>query len=310
MIRAALIAGLLATNAAAEGIELSVAGTPTRVVTSPAGSLRLPIEVWSPETTVSMREGALRRTVYQYPNSSRTTLQLIQPVRRMLEEAGYQTIFSCADVACGGFDFRFQLDLLPEPDMHVDLGNYRYVIMEQGGAEPHTVSLVASASATAGFLHVTEVSDAIFDPEQSTPDQRTAEASPVFPAGSTTDLISTFIEKGRAVLWDLEFATGSSELSEGPYASLNLLADWLLGNPSARIVLVGHTDAVGSLDANTTLSRRRATAVATRLVEAFQVNPAQLQSAGAGFLSPIASNLTPEGRQLNRRVEAVLLSVE
>ena len=111
------------------------------------------------------------------------------------------------------------------------------------------------------------------------------------------------------MLADLEFETGSADLGAGPYASLDDLATWLATNPSARIVLVGHTDAVGSLDANTSLSRRRATSVAERLVARFGTDPAQLQSAGAGYLSPVASNLTPEGRATNRRVEVVLLSL-
>ena len=309
MIRAALILSFLATSAVADALELSITGTPARTVTSPAASLRLPVEAWSPDIVVSVREGALRRSVYQYLDSSRTTLQLIQPVRQMLEDAGYQTVFACADVACGGFDFRFQLDLLPEPDMHVDLGNYRYLLMEKEGATPHTVSLVASATTNTGFLHISEVSEASVEtvvPEPQEPETPEQVLTPSEP----DDMISELTSEGRVILSDVEFRTGAAVMGAGPLASLSSLANWLIENPSARVLLVGHTDAVGSPDTNTLLSRRRAAAVEARLISDHGVDRIQLQSAGAGFLAPVATNLTSEGRNANRRVEVVLLSLE
>lgn len=298
---------LLVMAAQAGALELDLpGGVVSRVETSPAASVRLPATAWAPGTKVEETEGAIRRTAYQLPNSTRTTLQLIDPARAMLEAEGYSTVFGCADAACGGFDFRFQLDLLPEPDMHVDLGNFRYLLMQKEGANPHTVSFVASASATSGFLHVTEVSDAIFPDLPGTRVELPVRDTPE----PTGDLIDALLQTGHAVLDDLEFQTGSADLGQGPFKSLETLAAWLGANPTARVVLVGHTDAVGSLEANTSLSRRRAAAVADRLVVSFSTNRAQLQSAGAGFLSPVAPNLTPEGRAANRRVEVVLLSLE
>ncbi len=305
MIRyAAFLCVAFASQAVSQELDLSGGGAVARVESSPAMGVRLPTAAWAPGTTVGETEGAVRRTVYQLPNTARTSLQLIAPARTELEDDGYQIVFACADAACGGFDFRFQLDLLPEPDMHVDLGNYRYLLMQKEGANPHTVSLVASVSASAGFLHVTEVSDAIL-PEPTatvrTPDTKAA------PAG---DLIDDLKRSGHTVLNDLEFRTGSTDLGDGPFPSLSVLAAWLGANPTARVILVGHTDAVGSLDANTSLSQRRAAAVADRLVANFATNRDQLQAAGAGFLSPVASNLSPEGRAANRRVEVVLLALE
>jgi OOP family OmpA-OmpF porin len=48
--------------------------------------------------------------------------------------------------------------------------------------------------------------------------------------------------------------------------------------------------------------------VVDRLVSLHGVNPAQLTADGVGYLSPLASNLTPEGRSQNRRVEAMITS--
>ena len=274
------------------------------VESSPADSVRLPKEPWQANTTVEATEGAIRRTVLRLPNSNQTTLQMIEPLRAQLLDAGFQQIFACADAECGGFDFRFQLDLLGEPAMYVDLGDYRYLMFEKAGGDPHTVSLLASPATDTGFIHVTEVSDAAFpaaDPIEPDP-----KPEPVEPP---EDLIADLLESGHAVLADLEFQTGSADLGSGPFPSLELLSRWLARNPSARIVLVGHTDSVGSLDANTSLSRRRAASVADRLVNALGTDPVQLQAAGAGFLAPRASNLTDDGKAQNRRVEVVLLSL-
>jgi hypothetical protein len=45
-------------------------------------------------------------------------------LRATAEAEGWQIVFACADAACGGFDFRFALDLIPEPDMHVNLADF------------------------------------------------------------------------------------------------------------------------------------------------------------------------------------------
>lgn len=303
-LRMRLLALGLAIASPAAALDLSLPNASvTAQETSPAASVRLPDQPWSPDTTPALAEGAIRKQVLRLQGSSRTTLQLLDPLRQMLLEQGYQEVFTCADAACGGFDFRFQLDILPEPEMHVDLGDFRYLLMENEQADPHTIAIVTSRSRTAGFVHITEVSRAYLPPVETT-------ATINRPATSPEGVIDSLTQSGHAILSDLEFETGSAELGQGPFASLNALADWLLGNPSARIILVGHTDSVGSLDANTALSQRRAASVSNRLTGVLGANPAQIQAAGAGYLSPLASNLTPEGRALNRRVEVVLLSLD
>ena len=303
----------LVIAAPASALELAFPNTVTVAVeTSASASARLPAAPWSPGIVVPGTEGAIRKTVLRLPGAQWTTLQLIAPLRVELERAGYVQVFSCADAECGGFDFRFQLDLIGEPDMYVDLGNYRYLLMRHPSEEPHSVALVASPTTSAGNVHVTEVSGAHF-PEVAQ-DAEDVEAETEEDADHGTQrpgtLAASLLKRGHVVLDALEFGSGSADLGNGPYPVLAELAAWLLDNPSARIVLVGHTDSMGSLETNTTLSRRRAEAVAGRLIEAFGIDPSRLEAAGAGYLSPIESNLTDGGRTANRRVEAVLISVE
>lgn len=86
-----------------------------------------------------------------------------------------------------------------------------------------------------------------------------------------------------------------------------MLAGYLTDNPNTRLALVGHTDDTGALQANIAVSKSRAEAVRTRLIDAHGVAPDRIEAQGVGYLSPLTSNATPEGRDLNRRVEAVLL---
>jgi OOP family OmpA-OmpF porin len=123
------------------------------------------------------------------------------------------------------------------------------------------------------------------------------------------DIVAQLETAGHVVLADLDFASGSASLGDGPVQSLDAMVAYLLANPTRQITFVGHTDATGSLAANVALSRRRAEAAQAYIVSR-GVPAGQVAADGVGFLAPRATNLTAEGREANRRVEAVLISVE
>ncbi|WP_159316040.1 OmpA family protein, partial [Klebsiella pneumoniae] len=72
------------------------------------------------------------------------------------------------------------------------------------------------------------------------------------------------------------------------------------------LIVTGHTDSVGSYEANQVLSARRADSV-SQFLRSNGVDPSRLQTFGAGSSSPIAPNDTTEGRAQNRRVEIKLV---
>src|SRR5947207_2916710 len=72
--------------------------------------------------------------------------------------------------------------------------------------------------------------------------------------------------------------------------------------PDEQVTVEGHTDSVGTPFYNQTLSEQRASAVSTYLIDEGVPSP-RITSIGYGETRPKASNDTPEGRQLNRRVE-------
>ena len=130
------------------------------------------------------------------------------------------------------------------------------------------------------------------------------------PAEPVTDLATGLETGGAQVLEDLVFPSGSASLVEGDYASLIALAAWLQADAGRKVVLVGHTDASGSLEGNIKLSRLRAESVRQVLLFKHNISPDRIQAEGIGFLSPRESNLTEDGRRKNRRVEVMATSTE
>ncbi|MEO1238785.1 MAG: OmpA family protein [Pseudomonadota bacterium] len=249
-----------------------------------------------------MAEGRIDRRAWRLPDSTATPFQILAPVITQLENMGFQGRYACRDRDCGGFDFRLALDLLPAPAMYVDLGDFRYMAVARDGPSGlEVVALVASRSDAGGHLHMTLVTPTE-TPDSFQTNTLAVSADPV----PTSGLAATLVETGRVVLDDLTFRPGSSQLGEGPFASLADLAVWLADNPDQSLVLVGHSDNVGGLDDNIRLSERRAASVVAALTDLFDVAPERLAAKGVGFLAPRASNATEEGRRANRRVEAII----
>lgn len=269
-------------------------------------------------------EGRLDQTAWQIPSAKQTTLQILQPLREQIRAAGFETLFECETVACGGFDFRYGTDILPEPEMHVDLGDFRFLAARRDGGTgktPEWLTLIVSRSADTGFVQLTRISA----PSIGTPDLTISTKSPFSPAPDLTtgtlpaapeaptlsslpsdDPLAAALAEGRPhALADLAFASGRASLEPGTYPSLAALADWLSANPAARIELVGHTDASGNAQANTALSLARADATRDALVTLYGADPARISTRGAGPAEPVASNDTAEGRAQNRRVEVL-----
>lgn len=246
-------------------------------------------------------EGDVARRAWRLDGQSLTTLQILAPLRAQLRAEGYETVFQCQDRGCGGFDFRFATDTLPEPAMHVDLGDYHYLLAE--GAEGEWVSLMVSRAPGAGYVQLTRVTPAGHDSPAVV--ASTKAPSPATLASGGDPLLDRLTETGAAPLNDLLFETGSAELGDGPFPSLTALAEFLKAEPDSEVVLVGHTDSEGGLADNIALSERRAESVAARL-RGMGVAAAQISAEGVGYLAPRASNATQDGRLANRRVEVVL----
>jgi outer membrane protein OmpA-like peptidoglycan-associated protein len=279
------------------------------------GSYALPLAPFDGTSVPSRQvEGALDQRAFQLEAPGLTTLAVMASLRDQVLAAGFSILFECETRACGGFDFRFATEVIPEPEMHVDIGDYRFLSAEKDG---EAVSILVSRSIYSAFVQVTRVADAPLyaaplpdAPVQAVVDMDAAEPVPgqEAPPVSDTAIGQALETKGSAVLEDLVFASGAAALADGDYASLAAVAAWLKANPNATIALVGHTDASGSLAANIALSERRAKVVAQALIDLHGADRARIAAEGVGFLAPRATNQTEDGRQKNRRVEVIVTS--
>jgi outer membrane protein OmpA-like peptidoglycan-associated protein len=101
------------------------------------------------------------------------------------------------------------------------------------------------------------------------------------------------------------FDFNKSDVKPESKPALDEVAKMLKANPSMRVWVVGHTDSVGTIDANMQLSGARAADVAKALVANYGISATRLKGYGVGPLAPVASNDSEEGRAKNRRVELV-----
>ena len=107
-------------------------------------------------------------------------------------------------------------------------------------------------------------------------------------------------------LGDILFATGKSVLMPAAADTIDKLAAFLKKYSNRTVLIEGHTDSVGGETYNLGLSHSRADAVKAVLV-AKGVSEDRIKTKGYGESQPVASNATSGGRQLNRRVEVVIL---
>lgn len=123
--------------------------------------------------------------------------------------------------------------------------------------------------------------------------------------GSSIGIVNTGNQLIVTMPQDILFAVDSATLTGSLQADLVAVARSLNRYPDTQVNVIGHTDHTGEAGYNQGLSQRRAQAVGSVLINA-GVAPARINAIGRGEDAPIASNLTPEGRQQNRRVEIII----
>lgn len=305
----------LALPAAATALELAMPfdSLLTYDDVTESGSYALPDAPYD-ENYLSTRQvtGYVSRQVWTLENEKTDTSVLIAPLRDQLQAEGYAILLDCSTKNCGGFDFRFATEVLPAPDMFVDLSDFRFIAaLKDSSTGFEAVSALVSKTDVAGLIQLIAVQpqDANSALPVAKPDTTIVVNAQGFDGIlNPADLIKSLEVAGHVILSDLAFETGSSNLTDGAFASLEALADYLRQKPEARLALVGHTDNVGSLEGNQALSERRAQSVLKALVDTHGIAAEKLSAQGVGYLAPIASNETEIGRTANRRVEAVLLA--
>lgn len=124
--------------------------------------------------------------------------------------------------------------------------------------------------------------------------------------GQLRELEAQQTERGLLVtLGDVLFAFDKAELSAQAAPRMDKLASFLAQFPDRKVLIEGFTDSVGNDRYNLSLSERRAQAARDALVQR-GVDRTRIAARGHGKSHPVASNGSPEGRAMNRRVEIVI----
>jgi outer membrane protein OmpA-like peptidoglycan-associated protein len=113
------------------------------------------------------------------------------------------------------------------------------------------------------------------------------------------------VKEKATVRLNVRFDTDKAIVKKEYHKDIQTIASLLKLNPDLAVTIEGHTDNVGNDDYNQKLSEKRANSIRQYLIDNFGIKGSRLTAIGYGESKPIASNDTEEGRQINRRVQAV-----
>ena len=235
-------------------------------------------------------EGKITRVAYR-TNPGPSILEVSRNFETQLAKDGFETLLACDTDACGAIPFTEGVDILPIPQMWVDGFNYRYYAghKSDNGRDIYATVITSKNNKNVTTQLVVAVVGEI--------------ANKMVDAAAMAKGLG---DKGHIALYGIYFDTDKAALKPESRPTLEEIAKLLNGQPTLSVFIVGHTDSQGSFEHNMTLSRQRAESVAAALVTSYRIAKARLYTAGVGYLSPVGSNATDDGRTLNRRVELVV----
>jgi outer membrane protein OmpA-like peptidoglycan-associated protein len=112
-----------------------------------------------------------------------------------------------------------------------------------------------------------------------------------------------------ALLEPIQFETAKSTIKRVSFPILDEVVALMKARPNLRIGVYGHTDNRGGAAMNMRLSKARAAACVTYIVQK-GIARDRLESEGFGYNKPIDTNDTDEGRARNRRTEFKMLNMD
>jgi len=229
--------------------------------------------------------------------------------------SGKEMNLPIAMYASHGYSGSVALKVIPPPDAPFSATLSNADVPLNGGAGSSTLNVSVPANAKPGsYPVVVQATDAngntakttVTIASSGTPAPAAATPTARAPAGPATPKIAPALAKDKRVaVYGIYFDFASATLKPESTPVLDEIADALKANPDWNLTIEGHTDSVGTADYNLDLSNRRAAAVRNALVTRYHISGDRLSTAGYGLTRPKASNDTPEGRALNRRVELV-----
>jgi outer membrane protein OmpA-like peptidoglycan-associated protein len=268
-------------------------------------------------------EGRRTSLIYLLP-AQRGPLEVVRNYRDEILQAGGTVLFECAGDDCGGeatygmFGGGGHTSLamfLRAPEKVTDA--YRSPAWCAQDVK-HADQRYLAAEVPAQGMHVSVHAYRAVSADESAPcallNGRTIAVVDVIDAKvrerkmvtvSAGEMAGSIASSGSVALYGILFDFDQAVVKPESEPTLVEIAKYLAGAPEAKVLVVGHTDAVGSYEFNFDLSLRRAAAVVEALVARHGIAPGRMTPVGVSFASPVASNRSEEGRAKNRRVAIV-----
>ena len=268
-------------------------------------------------------EGVYTRLAYLLP-AGRSPLEVLRNYQDEVKSKGGKILFECKGAECGGDPARSSLGGGGDMSLAMYLFPPERVIDPHGSnawcalGERITDQRYTAAEMPQSGAHVSVIAYTIVSPDNKDPckgfNGRTIAVVDIVEAKDrenkmvTVDageMAKSIDSTGRVALYGIYFDFNKADVKPESDATLEQIAALMKKDTALKVLVVGHTDNVGSFSFNMDLSQRRAAAVVAALATRFAVGKDRLTPVGVSFASPVAPNKTEEGRAKNRRVELV-----
>jgi OOP family OmpA-OmpF porin len=257
------------------------------------GFIQLELPVGEPEPNAAggmgktqVLEGYVTKLDYNTSGLKRSTLEIARNYEQALASAGFPLLFKCSGKAktCGKLKFDPLFGEFPYSDEH-------YMIARATDKATSDVLTVVIRVPESHHHHIFVVRAKAMDTGMAKVD---------------ASAMGKGIEQtGHMALYGIQFEFGKSTLKPESAPVLAEVATLLKQSSKLKLHVVGHTDNVGTFEANMTLSKARAATVVEALVKQHGIAANRLMPHGASSIAPVSTNRTDAGRAENRRVELV-----
>ena len=265
--------------------------------------------VWNDEGVKAPREkavleGQITRILYRGPDE-RSSLEILRNYQSALEAAGFEILYSCGS-DCGN---NFAALLYGPMEMRIRNTDTSGSAFDMPQDVRYLAAKMTDSNRTVHISLLTAFDNGFGNLSKRPVTLLQIIESQAMDTGMVTvdaDAIGKGIDAtGHMAIYGVQFDTNSAKIKSESAPVLVEIAKLLQSRPSLNILVVGHTDNQGAFEYNMGLSSKRANSVVRYLTEKHKIGTDRMRAAGVGFLAPVATNDTPDGRALNRRVELV-----
>jgi outer membrane protein OmpA-like peptidoglycan-associated protein len=259
-------------------------------------------------------EGEVTRLTYKVP-VGRSPLEVTRNYENELKAAGYEVLFAGAKEELGKYGHFAEaagyetlvLGSEPARPFHGNEENQRFLAARLSRPEGD-VNVVLYAVSLQPSPLLNALKQRGLEQDQTVIQTDIIVSKPMESKMVTVkseEMAKQISSKGSVALYGIYFDFNKADIKPESRPTIEQIAMLLKAQPKLKLLVVGHTDNVGTFPFNLDLSQRRANAVVIELVSTYGIDKDRLTPFGVSFASPVASNKTDEGRAKNRRVELV-----